>query len=279
MVKAGKPVDSVIEQLVPLLEAGDIIIDAGNSHYEDTRRREAALRQEGPALRRHRRLRRRGGRPATARPSCRAVPRSPTTPSARCWKRSPRKVDGQPCCAWIGTDGAGHYVKMVHNGIEYGDMQVIGEAYDLLRSGAGIEPAEQAKIFDRVEQGRPRLLPDRNHRRGPRPRRCEDRQAVRRRRRGRRRPEGHRPLDGHLRPGARLPDVGHRRVRLRPGPVLPGRAARAGTGAAGRRRGRRRGPARASSRTSARRSTPPSWSPTPRAWTCSPPPPRNTAGT
>ena len=63
------------------------------------------------------------------------------------------QVDGQPCCAWIGTDGAGHFVKMVHNGIEYADMQVIGEAFDLLRSGAGIEPAEQAKIFAEWNKG------------------------------------------------------------------------------------------------------------------------------
>ncbi|PMY54782.1 phosphogluconate dehydrogenase (NADP(+)-dependent, decarboxylating), partial [Pseudomonas sp. FW305-25] len=60
---------------------------------------------------------------------------------------------GEPCCAWIGTDGAGHFVKMVHNGIEYADMQVIGEAFDLLRSGAGIEPAEQAKIFSEWNKG------------------------------------------------------------------------------------------------------------------------------
>ncbi|MCZ9885193.1 NADP-dependent phosphogluconate dehydrogenase, partial [Arthrobacter sp. B2a2-09] len=62
-------------------------------------------------------------------------------------------VDGQPCCAWIGTDGAGHFVKMVHNGIEYADMQVIGEAFDLLRSGAGIEPAEQSRIFAEWNKG------------------------------------------------------------------------------------------------------------------------------
>src|SRR5687768_10821672 len=152
MVKAGKPVDSVIEQLEPLLEAGDIIIDAGNSHYEDTRRREAALAKKdlhfvgigvsggeegalnGPSI-----------MPGGSKESYDAL--------GPLLEKIAANVDGQPCCAWIGTDGAGHFVKMVHNGIEYADMQVIGEAYDLLRSGAGIEPAEQSEIFSEWNQG------------------------------------------------------------------------------------------------------------------------------
>ena len=152
MVKAGKPVDAVIEQLEPLLEAGDIIIDAGNSHYEDTRRREGALAKKdlhfvgigvsggeegallGPSI-----------MPGGSRESYKALGPMLEKISAH--------VDGDPCCSWIGPDGAGHFVKMVHNGIEYADMQVIGEAYDLLRSGAGIEPAEQAKIFTEWNQG------------------------------------------------------------------------------------------------------------------------------
>ncbi|MCO1339561.1 phosphogluconate dehydrogenase (NADP(+)-dependent, decarboxylating) [Kocuria polaris] len=146
MVKAGKPVDSVIEQLVPLLEAGDIVIDGGNSHYEDTRRREAELAKHdlhfvgvgvsggeegallGPSI-----------MPGGSKQSYEAL--------GPMLEKISAKYDGEPCCAWISTDGAGHFVKMVHNGIEYADMQVIGEAYDLLRSGAGLEPAEQAKIF------------------------------------------------------------------------------------------------------------------------------------
>ena len=152
MVKAGKPVDSVIEQLEPLLEPGDIIIDAGNSHYEDTRRREAALAKKdlhfvgigvsggeegalnGPSI-----------MPGGSRESYDAL--------GPLLEKIAAHVDGKPCCAWIGTDGAGHFVKMVHNGIEYADMQVIGEAFDLLRSGAGIEPAEQAKIFEEWNKG------------------------------------------------------------------------------------------------------------------------------
>jgi 6-phosphogluconate dehydrogenase len=146
MVKAGGPVDSVIGQLEPLLEPGDIIIDAGNSHFEDTRRREAALAKKdlhfvgvgvsggeegallGPSI-----------MPGGSRESYATL--------GPMLEKISAKYHGEPCCTWVGTDGAGHFVKMVHNGIEYADMQVIGEAYDLLRSGAGIEPADQAEIF------------------------------------------------------------------------------------------------------------------------------------
>ena len=131
---------------------GDIIIDAGNSHYEDTRRREAALAKKdlhfvgvgvsggeegalnGPSI-----------MPGGSKESYEAL--------GPLLEKIAAKVDGEPCCAWIGTDGAGHFVKMVHNGIEYADMQVIGEAFDLLRSGAGIEPAEQSKIFAEWNKG------------------------------------------------------------------------------------------------------------------------------
>ncbi|WP_336857349.1 NADP-dependent phosphogluconate dehydrogenase [Sinomonas albida] len=153
MVKAGAPVDAVVDQLVPLLEEGDIVIDAGNSHYEDTRRRESALAEKGlhfvgvgvsggeegalngPSI-----------MPGGSKESYAAL-------GPLLEKISAKASDGSPCCAWIGTDGAGHFVKMVHNGIEYADMQVIGEAYDLLRSGAGIEPAEQAEIFAEWNKG------------------------------------------------------------------------------------------------------------------------------
>ncbi|WP_417235418.1 NADP-dependent phosphogluconate dehydrogenase [Arthrobacter sp.] len=152
MVKAGGPVDAVIDQLVPLLEPGDIVIDGGNSNFQDTRRREAALAEKdlhfvgigvsggeegallGPSI-----------MPGGSKESYDALGPMLEKISAH--------VDGDPCCAWIGTDGAGHFVKMVHNGIEYSDMQVIGEAYDLLRSGAGIEPADQAKIFSQWNEG------------------------------------------------------------------------------------------------------------------------------
>jgi 6-phosphogluconate dehydrogenase len=153
MVKAGAPVDSVIDQLTPLLEEGDIVIDGGNSHYQDTRRREAALAEKGlhfvgvgvsggeegalngPSI-----------MPGGSKESYDAL-------GPLLEKIAAKADDGTPCCAWIGTDGAGHFVKMVHNGIEYADMQVIGEAYNLLRSAAGIEPAEQAKVFEEWNKG------------------------------------------------------------------------------------------------------------------------------
>ncbi|MEU8077985.1 NADP-dependent phosphogluconate dehydrogenase [Catellatospora citrea] len=152
MVKAGKPVDDVIAELVPLLDKDDIIIDGGNSHFTDTRRREAALAAnglhfvgvgvsggeegalKGPSI-----------MPGGSKKSYESLGPMLEKISAH--------VDGEPCCHWLGTDGAGHFVKMVHNGIEYADMQVIGEAYDLLRSGAGIEPAEQSKIFAEWNKG------------------------------------------------------------------------------------------------------------------------------
>jgi len=153
MVKAGAPVDSVIDQLVPLLDEDDIIIDGGNSHYTDTRRREAALAEKGlhfvgvgvsggeegallgPSI-----------MPGGSKQSYQAL-------GPMLEKIAAKADDGTPCCAWISTDGAGHFVKMVHNGIEYADMQVIGEAYDLMRHAAGLEPAEQAKIFADWNQG------------------------------------------------------------------------------------------------------------------------------
>lgn len=146
MVKAGDPVDAVIDELVPLLEEGDIVIDGGNSQFTDTRRREASLAERGlhfvgigvsggeegalngPSI-----------MPGGSAESYRSLGPMLEKISAH--------VGDDPCCAWIGTDGAGHFVKMVHNGIEYADMQLIGEAHDLLRSVAGIEPEEQAGIF------------------------------------------------------------------------------------------------------------------------------------
>ncbi|WP_431712005.1 NADP-dependent phosphogluconate dehydrogenase [Glutamicibacter uratoxydans] len=147
MVKAGAPVDSVIDQLVPLLETDDIIIDAGNSHYTDTRRRESALAEKGLHFVG---VGVSGGEEGallgpSIMPGGSALSYQSLGPMLE--KISAKADDGTPCCAWVSTDGAGHFVKMVHNGIEYADMQVIGEAYDLMRHAAGIEPADQAKIF------------------------------------------------------------------------------------------------------------------------------------
>jgi 6-phosphogluconate dehydrogenase len=147
MVQAGPATDAVIDQLAALMEPGDMIIDGGNAHFENTRRREAALRDKGlhfvgtgvsggeegallgPAI-----------MPGGSEESYESL--GPILEAI-----SAKAPDGTPCCTRLGPDGAGHFVKMVHNGIEYSDMQLIGEAYDLLRRGVGIEPADLAKIF------------------------------------------------------------------------------------------------------------------------------------
>ena len=146
MVQAGPATDAVIEQLADAMEEGDIIIDGGNSLYTDTIRREKAIRARGlhyvgagisggeegalngPSIM--------PGGPAESYESLGPLLESVSA-----------HVDGVPCCTHISTDGAGHFVKMVHNGIEYADMQVIGEAYQLLRDAAGMSPAEIADVF------------------------------------------------------------------------------------------------------------------------------------
>jgi 6-phosphogluconate dehydrogenase len=152
MVKAGETVDQMIESLVPHLEKGDIIIDGGNSHYPDTNRRTRSLAEKGilfigtgvsggeegarfgPSIMP-------GGNPA-AWPHVKEI-----------FQAIAAKVDGSPCCDWVGENGAGHYVKMVHNGIEYGDMQVICEAYHLLKDGLGLEAEELHEVFAEWNKG------------------------------------------------------------------------------------------------------------------------------
>ncbi len=146
MVKAGKPVDELIEKLLPLLEKGDIIIDGGNSHFPDTIRRTACVESKGMlyigtgvsggeegALKGPSMMP--GGSPA-------AWPAVKPIFQAIC-----AKADGSPCCDWVGENGAGHFVKMVHNGIEYGDMQLICEAYLLMREVLGMNADEMGIIF------------------------------------------------------------------------------------------------------------------------------------
>ena len=146
MVKAGAPVDAVIQQLLPLLEPGDIIIDGGNSLWTDTQRREKALAPtgiqymgcgvsggeegalKGPAM-----------MPGGSLESWEAV--------SSIFRKIAAQVDGEPCCRYMGPDGAGHYVKMVHNGIEYGDMQLICEAYAILKATIDPSPEEFHRIF------------------------------------------------------------------------------------------------------------------------------------
>ncbi|WP_068786777.1 NADP-dependent phosphogluconate dehydrogenase [Paenibacillus phocaensis] len=152
MVKAGKPTDDTINQLIPYLEKGDILIDGGNAHFPDTQRRNKELEAQGfryigagvsggeegalkgPAI-----------MPGGQRDAYELVEPILTAISA--------KVNGDPCSTYIGPDGAGHYVKMVHNGIEYGDMQLIGEAYQLLKDVLGLGVEELHDIFTEWNNG------------------------------------------------------------------------------------------------------------------------------
>src|SRR3954454_20051514 len=145
MVKAGAPTDAVIEEFAPLLEPGDMIIDAGNAHFADTRRREAALKERGlhfvgTGVS--------GGEEGALHGPSIMPGGSPESYAALgpLLEDIAAKVDGTPCCTHVGPDGAGHFVKLVHNGIEYSDMQLIAEAYDLLRHAAGLEPAQIADV-------------------------------------------------------------------------------------------------------------------------------------
>lgn len=154
MVKAGGPTDAVIEEFAPLLEPGDMIIDGGNAHFEDTRRRERELRERGihfvgTGIS--------GGEEGALHgPSIMpgGSPESYESLGPMLEKISAKAKDGAPCVTHVGPDGAGHFVKMVHNGIEYADMQLIGEAYQLLRDIAGYSPARIAEIFRTWNTGR-----------------------------------------------------------------------------------------------------------------------------
>jgi 6-phosphogluconate dehydrogenase len=153
MVKAGKPTDDVIDEFAPLLEEGDMLIDAGNAHFADTRRREAALKEKG--------LHFVGTGVSGGEEGALHGPSIMPGGSVESYKSLgpllediSAKVDGEPCCVHVGPDGAGHFVKMVHNGIEYADMQLIAEAYDLLRQVGGHSPSEIADIFTGWNEGR-----------------------------------------------------------------------------------------------------------------------------
>jgi 6-phosphogluconate dehydrogenase len=152
MVKAGKPVDEFIEQLLPVLEAGDIIIDGGNSLFEDTIRRAKYVESKG--------LLYIGTGVSGGEEGARRGPSIMPGGSPAAWPHVKdifqgiaAKVDGAPCCDWVGEGGAGHYVKMVHNGIEYGDMQLIGEAYNLMKTGLGLTPDQMREIFGEWNKG------------------------------------------------------------------------------------------------------------------------------
>jgi len=152
MVKAGKPVDAVIAELVPHLDEGDIIIDGGNSLFTDTRRREQDLAAKGI---RFLGVGVSGGEEGALNgPSIMpGGPKDAYDVVAPILTAISAHVDGVPCCTYIGPDGAGHYVKMVHNGIEYADMQLIAEAYDLLKNACGYSAEDLADIFEQWNEG------------------------------------------------------------------------------------------------------------------------------
>ena len=154
MIKAGSAVDATIEQLLPHLEAGDIIIDGGNSHYDDSIRRTAYLEEKGLLFV--------GTGVSGGEEGARHGPSIMPGGSPDAWQYVKEilqsiaaKVDGDvPCCDWVGENGAGHFVKMVHNGIEYGDMQLICEVYHLMKSGLGMTNAEMSDIFGQWNTGK-----------------------------------------------------------------------------------------------------------------------------
>lgn len=153
MVKAGAAVDEFIEQLLPHLEPGDIVIDGGNSLFDDTARRVQYLESKG--------LHYIGTGVSGGEEGARFGPSIMPGGSAAAWPHvkpifqaiAAKVDDGSPCCDWVGEGGAGHYVKMVHNGIEYGDMQLICEAYQLMSEGLGMTPDEMSAVFAEWNQG------------------------------------------------------------------------------------------------------------------------------
>jgi 6-phosphogluconate dehydrogenase len=152
LIPAGAPVDQMIQKLAPLLEAGDILIDGGNSHFEDTRRREAAMREQG--------LNFVGCGVSGGEEGARHGPSLMPGGSDTAWSgirdvlaAIAATTEAGPCVTHVGSDGSGHFVKMVHNGIEYGDMQLIAEVYDVLHRGLGISTPEAGDLFAEWNRG------------------------------------------------------------------------------------------------------------------------------
>lgn len=153
MVQAGPAVDSTIDSLLPYLEKGDIIIDGGNSNYQDSIRRCEMLESKGLMFV--------GAGVSGGEEGARNGPSIMPGGTPEAWPHvkdilqaiAAKVKDGTPCCDWVGEGGAGHFVKMVHNGIEYGDIQLIGEAYDLMNHALGMTPDEMSQEFDRWDKG------------------------------------------------------------------------------------------------------------------------------
>jgi len=154
LVKAGQAVDALIEQLLPLLEPGDIVIDGGNSHFPDTIRRTALVESKGQLYI--------GTGVSGGEEGALRGPSIMPGGSPAAWEHvreifqtiAAKTDDGHPCCDWVGENGAGHFVKMVHNGIEYGDMQMISETYHLMKEGLGMSNPAMHEVFARWNQGK-----------------------------------------------------------------------------------------------------------------------------
>jgi 6-phosphogluconate dehydrogenase len=153
LVKAGEAVDHTIDSVLPYLEAGDIVIDGGNSLFTDTVRREADLAAKGILFI--------GTGVSGGEEGARFGPSIMPGGNVEAWPHvkpifqaiAAKVEDGTPCCDWVGESGSGHYVKMVHNGIEYGDIQLIGEAYQLLKDGLGLDADELHEVFAEWNKG------------------------------------------------------------------------------------------------------------------------------
>lgn len=154
MIRAGKPVDMVIEGLLPHLEVGDIVIDGGNSNWEDSERREAYLREQGIYFV--------GSGISGGEEGALNGPSIMPGGAVEAWEHirpifqaiAAKAADGSPCCSWVGSGGSGHFVKMVHNGIEYGDMQLIAEAYGLMKDFVGLDNERMADILSEWNGGK-----------------------------------------------------------------------------------------------------------------------------
>ena len=153
LVKAGKAVDAVIDQLTPLLDKDDIVIDGGNSHFPDTIRRFEKLQEQG--------IRFIGTGVSGGEEGALRGPSIMPGGDPEAWPHvkpilqaiAAKVEDGSPCCEWVGRDGAGHFVKMTHNGIEYGDMQLICEAYQLMSVGLGMDADAMHEVFKKWNEG------------------------------------------------------------------------------------------------------------------------------
>src|SRR5690606_18844089 len=150
--KAGKPGDDMIEQLLPHLEKGDAILECGNSLYTDSQRRFEYLRDKGIGFL--------GIGVSGGEEGARHGPSIMVGGPEEQWRNAQpileaisAKFNGEPCCAYLGEGGAGHFVKMIHNGMEYGDMQMIAEVYGVMRDGLGMSPAEAARVFKDWDEG------------------------------------------------------------------------------------------------------------------------------